>query len=61
MCDADKQFAVLARLSGTLSVTVGLFKRCQSDHHAVVTTLGVIKILAGNGEIRLFVSYTIYM
>ena len=57
VCDADKRFAVMARLNGMLPVTVGLFKRCQSDHHAVVTVLGVIKILAGNGEIYLFVFY----
>ena len=57
VCDTDKRFAVMARLNGMLPVTVGLFKRCQSDHHAVVTVLGVIKILAGNGEIYLFLFY----
>ena len=44
----DKRFAVTARLSGVLPVTVGLLKRCYSDHNCLHSVLGVIKILAGN-------------
>lgn len=44
----DKKFAVKARLSGMLPITTGLLKRCQGQHHDLVTILTVMKKLASN-------------
>ncbi|CAI8025268.1 Cytosolic carboxypeptidase 1, partial [Geodia barretti] len=54
LASKDKNFAIKARLSGAVPVTVGLLKRSHGDHTSLHTLLGLLKIMASNSANAMF-------